>query len=49
MKIGSERSENGTPQWRYYYRGVWPNQNPLPWLGAYHSSRSASKCISDDF
>ncbi|OQE31282.1 hypothetical protein PENSTE_c001G01002 [Penicillium steckii] len=34
----TERSENGTPQWRYYYRGVWPNQNPLPWLGAYHSS-----------
>ncbi|KAJ5975443.1 hypothetical protein N7481_009150 [Penicillium waksmanii] len=34
----TERSENETPQWRYYYRGVWPNQNPFPWLGSYHSS-----------
>lgn len=37
--IRSERSDNETPQWRYYYRGVWPNQNPFAWLGSYHSSK----------
>lgn len=24
--------------YRYQYAGVWPNQNPLSWMGAYHSS-----------
>lgn len=28
----------GVPVWRARYFGVWPNVNPLPWLGAYHSS-----------
>jgi hypothetical protein len=43
--ILSERSDNETPQWRYYYRGVWPNQNPFSWLGSYHSSRLTSKML----
>jgi cholinesterase len=28
------------PSWRYRYFGEFPNLNPLPWLGAYHSSTS---------
>ncbi|CAM1511938.1 Fc.00g094510.m01.CDS01 [Cosmosporella sp. VM-42] len=28
----------GIPVWRYRYYGVFPNLNPLPWLGAYHAS-----------
>lgn len=28
----------GVPVWRTRYFGTWPNLNPLPWLGAYHSS-----------
>ncbi|KAH8887699.1 alpha/beta-hydrolase [Thozetella sp. PMI_491] len=32
------RAELGIPVWRYRYFGVWPNMNPLPWLGAYHFS-----------
>ncbi|KAF2649768.1 alpha/beta-hydrolase [Lophiostoma macrostomum CBS 122681] len=27
-----------TPIYRTRYFGTWPNLNPLPWLGAYHSS-----------
>jgi len=42
--IASEaRHELGTPVWRYRYFGIYPNLNPLSWLGAYH----ASKYISD--
>lgn len=32
------RAHYGVPVWRVRYFGVWPNLNPLPWLGAYHSS-----------
>jgi carboxylesterase type B len=32
------RSAFGVPTWRYRYFGVFPNLNPLPWLGAYHAS-----------
>ncbi|KAF2163249.1 hypothetical protein M409DRAFT_68551 [Zasmidium cellare ATCC 36951] len=28
----------GVPVWRTRYFGTWPNLNPLPWLGAFHSS-----------
>lgn len=32
------RRQWGVPAWRTRYFGEWPNLNPLPWLGAYHSS-----------
>ncbi|KIW10075.1 hypothetical protein PV08_11035 [Exophiala spinifera] len=32
------RTEHGIPAWRYRYLGQFPNLNPVPWLGAYHSS-----------
>lgn len=32
------RAEWNVPVWRYRYLGEFPNVNPLPWLGAYHSS-----------
>ncbi|KAF2258223.1 alpha/beta-hydrolase [Lojkania enalia] len=32
------RVQLGILTWRYWYFGIFPNLNPLPWLGAYHSS-----------
>lgn len=32
------RSAASIPVWRYRYFGVFPNLNPLPWLGAYHAA-----------
>lgn len=32
------RHDNGLTTYRYQYAGAWPNQNPLEWMGAYHSS-----------
>lgn len=32
------RQEHGLTTYRYQYAGSWPNQNPLDWMGAYHSS-----------
>lgn len=32
------KSAFNIPVWRTRYFGVWPNLNPLPWLGSYHSS-----------
>ncbi|KAH8801426.1 Alpha/Beta hydrolase protein [Xylogone sp. PMI_703] len=32
------RSDRGTAQWRYWFRGNYSNTTPFPWLGAYHSS-----------
>lgn len=32
------RANYDVPVWRLRYFGVWPNLNPLSWLGAYHSS-----------
>lgn len=32
------RHEHNLTTYRYQYAGAWPNQNPLDWLGAYHSS-----------
>ncbi|KAH6629592.1 Alpha/Beta hydrolase protein [Boeremia exigua] len=32
------RKTYNVPVWRTRYFGEWPNLNPLPWLGAYHSS-----------
>jgi acetylcholinesterase len=28
----------GLPTYRYQYAGNWTNQDPLPWMGAFHSS-----------
>ena len=32
------REEYSMTTYRYQYAGDWPNQNPLEWMGAYHSS-----------
>ncbi|KAJ5833805.1 Alpha/Beta hydrolase protein [Penicillium riverlandense] len=32
------RDKANVTTYRYQYAGVWPNQNPYSWLGAYHSS-----------
>ncbi|KAK3710340.1 hypothetical protein LTR37_010406 [Vermiconidia calcicola] len=32
------RDSIGLRTYRYQYAGNWTNQNPLPWMGAYHSS-----------
>lgn len=32
------RQDVGLKTYRYQYAGVWKNQNPLWWLGSYHSS-----------
>ncbi|KAK2761279.1 hypothetical protein FQN54_001801 [Arachnomyces sp. PD_36] len=32
------RHSIGLPTYRYQYAGNWTNQDPLPWMGAYHSS-----------
>ncbi|KAM3421964.1 Carboxylic ester hydrolase [Cercospora zeina] len=37
-KSGALRQGLGLPTYRYQYAGNWTNQNPLPWMGAYHSS-----------
>lgn len=40
--IASEARHNlGLPVWRYRYFGVFPNLNPLPWLGAYHGAENS--------
>ncbi|KAJ4350606.1 hypothetical protein N0V95_004610 [Ascochyta clinopodiicola] len=38
LDIGNARSAFDVPVYRYQYAGQFPNLNPLPWLGAYHSS-----------
>ncbi|GIZ45428.1 hypothetical protein CKM354_000859500 [Cercospora kikuchii] len=37
-QAAAAKSSLGVPVWRTRYFGEWPNLNPLPWLGAYHSS-----------
>lgn len=37
-KASVSRAKYHVPVWRVRYFGVWPNLNPLSWLGAYHSS-----------
>ncbi|KAF2213973.1 hypothetical protein CERZMDRAFT_57978 [Cercospora zeae-maydis SCOH1-5] len=37
-QAAAARASRGVPTWRTRYFGVWPNLNPLPWLGSYHSS-----------
>ncbi|KAF2638735.1 alpha/beta-hydrolase [Massarina eburnea CBS 473.64] len=37
-KAALARKTFGVPVWRTRYFGEWPNMNPLPWLGAFHSS-----------
>lgn len=32
------RNQYGLTTYRYQYAGNWSNQDPLPWMGAYHSS-----------
>ncbi|KAK0260806.1 hypothetical protein LTS09_004581 [Friedmanniomyces endolithicus] len=32
------RHSIGLPTYRYQYAGNWTNQDPLPWMGAFHSS-----------
>ncbi|KAK3068634.1 hypothetical protein LTR53_013651 [Teratosphaeriaceae sp. CCFEE 6253] len=32
------RNSIGLPTYRYQYAGNWTNQDPLPWMGAFHSS-----------
>ena len=32
------RATQGLVTYRYQYAGNWTNQDPLPWMGAYHSS-----------
>ncbi|KAK5109786.1 hypothetical protein LTR62_006519 [Meristemomyces frigidus] len=34
----SLRHSIGLPTFRYQYAGNWSNQDPLPWMGAFHSS-----------
>ena len=36
--IRRARVKLNIPTWRYRYFGVFPNLDPLPWLGAYHAS-----------
>ncbi|RMY81358.1 hypothetical protein D0862_12381, partial [Hortaea werneckii] len=33
-----ERDSIGLTKYRYQYAGNWTNQDPLPWMGAFHSS-----------
>jgi carboxylesterase type B len=40
-RTADTRASWNVPVWRYRYLGTWPNMNPLPWLGAYHSSELA--------
>ncbi|KAF2214268.1 hypothetical protein CERZMDRAFT_66369 [Cercospora zeae-maydis SCOH1-5] len=37
-RSGALRQGLGLPTYRYQYAGNWTNQDPLPWMGAYHSS-----------
>ncbi|CAK1358867.1 unnamed protein product [Cercospora beticola] len=37
-RSGALRNGLGLPTYRYQYAGNWTNQDPLPWMGAYHSS-----------
>ena len=32
------RNQYGLTTYRYQYAGNWTNQDPLPWMGAFHSS-----------
>jgi hypothetical protein len=37
-KSSTLRNSIGLPTYRYQYAGNWTNQDPLPWMGAFHSS-----------
>lgn len=42
-RFRSRRIEQDIPVWRYRYYGNFSNISPLPWMGAYHSSKHEFK------